>query len=137
VPVGCLTAYRRHVLIELEPILEDRNLLGVAISTARIGSSNPRSSSTATHAHDDGRDVLHEGTDHPCAATSTAAALEAINIVDFMSHRPSWQLHRCCAAVLSMLMLLLIYPFVIATHVANGQFFELAMFHVEVIALSG
>ena len=28
---GCLTAYRRSVLIELEPILEDRNLLGVEI----------------------------------------------------------------------------------------------------------
>jgi N-acetylglucosaminyltransferase len=28
---GCLTAYRRHVLIELEPILEDRNILGIAI----------------------------------------------------------------------------------------------------------
>jgi cellulose synthase/poly-beta-1,6-N-acetylglucosamine synthase-like glycosyltransferase len=28
---GCLTAYRRHVLIQLEPILEDRNILGVPI----------------------------------------------------------------------------------------------------------
>jgi cellulose synthase/poly-beta-1,6-N-acetylglucosamine synthase-like glycosyltransferase len=28
---GCLTAYRRHVLIELEPVLEDRNILGVPI----------------------------------------------------------------------------------------------------------
>jgi cellulose synthase/poly-beta-1,6-N-acetylglucosamine synthase-like glycosyltransferase len=28
---GCLTAYRRHVLLELEPILEDRNILGVPI----------------------------------------------------------------------------------------------------------
>ena len=28
---GCLTAYRRSVLMELEPILEDRNLFGVPI----------------------------------------------------------------------------------------------------------
>src|SRR5580765_7725160 len=28
---GCLTAYRRHVRIELESILEDRNMLGVPI----------------------------------------------------------------------------------------------------------
>lgn len=28
---GCLTAYRRHVLIELEPILQGRNILGVPI----------------------------------------------------------------------------------------------------------
>ena len=28
---GCLTAYRRTVLIELEPLLEGRNILGVAI----------------------------------------------------------------------------------------------------------
>src|ERR1051326_2254599 len=29
---GCLTAYRRHVLVELEPILEERNILGVPIT---------------------------------------------------------------------------------------------------------
>jgi N-acetylglucosaminyltransferase len=28
---GCLTAYRRHVLIELEPVLENRNILGIPI----------------------------------------------------------------------------------------------------------
>ena len=28
---GCLTAYRRHVLVELEPVLEDRNVFGVPI----------------------------------------------------------------------------------------------------------
>src|SRR4051812_16865760 len=28
---GCLTAYRRDVLLELEPVLEDRNILGVPI----------------------------------------------------------------------------------------------------------
>ena len=28
---GCLTAYRRNVLVELEPILENRNVLGVPI----------------------------------------------------------------------------------------------------------
>ncbi|HUS63538.1 MAG TPA: glycosyltransferase family 2 protein, partial [Kofleriaceae bacterium] len=28
---GCLTAYRRSVLLELEPILDDRNILGVPI----------------------------------------------------------------------------------------------------------
>ena len=28
---GCLTAYRRSVLIELEPLLEDRSVLGVPI----------------------------------------------------------------------------------------------------------
>jgi hypothetical protein len=33
-----------------------------------------------------------------------------------------------------MLLLVLIYPFIIFTHLEQHQFFELAMFHVEVIA---
>jgi carbon starvation protein CstA len=38
---------------------------------------------------------------------------------------------------LSMLLLLLVYPFIIISNVANHRFFEMAMFHLEVIALFG
>ncbi len=137
---GCLTAYRRHVLIELEPILEDRNLLGVQIKygedrflTHQIVKAGYRTRMTM---------------DAMCF-TKAPTTLKGYfnqqlrwkrsNIVDFVvgiGH--SWKLHPLmCLQYLSMLMLLLVYPFVIATHVVGGQFFELAMFHVEVIALFG
>jgi hypothetical protein len=58
------------------------------------------------------------------------------NIVDFMlglTH--AWQLHPLmCLQYLSMLLLLLVYPFVIITHVAGGSFMQLAQFHVVLIA---
>jgi hypothetical protein len=38
---------------------------------------------------------------------------------------------------LSMLALLLIYPFLIITHLIAGQFFSLVMFHCAIIALFG
>jgi N-acetylglucosaminyltransferase len=137
---GCLTAYRRHVLIELEPILEDRNLLGVAIKygedrflTHQIVKAGYRTRMTM---------------DAMCF-TKAPTTLKGYfnqqlrwkrsNIVDFVvgvGH--SWKLHPLlCLQYLSMLMLLLVYPFVIVTHLLGGQFFELAMFHVEVIALFG
>jgi N-acetylglucosaminyltransferase len=137
---GCLTAYRRHVLIELEPILEDRNLLGVQIKygedrflTHQIVKAGYRTRMTM---------------DAMCF-TKAPTTLKGYfnqqlrwkrsNIVDFVvgiGH--SWKLHPLlCLQYLSMLMLLLVYPFVIVTHLLGGQFFELAMFHVEVIALFG
>ncbi|HEY5947308.1 MAG TPA: glycosyltransferase [Kofleriaceae bacterium] len=58
------------------------------------------------------------------------------NIVDFIvgvAH--AWKLHPLlCLQYLSMFMLLLVYPFVIVTHVQRGDFFELAAFHLAVIA---
>ena len=71
---GCLTAYRRHVLIELEPILENRNILGVADQVRRGPLPHaPDRQARLPHAHDDGRDVLHEGARRRCAATSTSS----------------------------------------------------------------
>jgi len=59
------------------------------------------------------------------------------NIVDFVvgiGH--AWKLHPLlCVQYLSMLMLLVAYPFVIATHVLAGDFFQLACIHLGVIAL--
>ena len=42
-----------------------------------------------------------------------------------------------CVQYLSMLALLLVYPFVIITHIIDGEFFQLVMFHVAIIALFG
>src|SRR5439155_4034473 len=61
------------------------------------------------------------------------------NIVDYLvgiTH--AWQLHPLlCLQYLSLLMLLFVYPFVIITHLIQHQFFGLAMFHLEIIALFG
>jgi GT2 family glycosyltransferase len=133
---GCLTAYRRHVLIELEPILEDRNILGVPIK------------------YGEDRFLTHQIVKHGYKTRMTMAAMcftkaattlkgyfnqqlrwKRSNIVDFMlgiTH--AWQLHPLmCLQYLSMLLLLLVYPFVIVTHVAGGAFMELAQFHVVLI----
>ena len=137
---GCLTAYRRTVLMELEPILEDRNLLGIAIK------------------YGEDRFLTHQIVKHGYKTRMTMDAMcftkapttlrgyfnqqlrwKRSNIVDYVvgiGH--AWQLHPLlCLQYLSMLMLLLVYPFVIVTHVVSHQFFPLAMFHVEVIALFG
>jgi len=57
------------------------------------------------------------------------------NIVDFIvgvGH--AWTLHPLlCLQYLSMLMLLLVYPFVIIQNVQNGDFWQLATFHVFII----
>ena len=137
---GCLTAYRRHVLIELEPILENRNIMGVPIKygedrflTHQIVKAGYRSRMTM---------------DAFCF-TKAPTTLKAYfnqqlrwkrsNIVDFMvgvTH--AWTMHPLvCLQYLSMLLLLLVYPFIIISNVAAGRFFDMVIMHAEVIALFG
>jgi cellulose synthase/poly-beta-1,6-N-acetylglucosamine synthase-like glycosyltransferase len=135
---GCLTAYRRHVLIELEPILENRNLLGVPI---KYGEDRFLTHQIVKHGY---RTVM---TMKAMCFTKAAPTLRGYfqqqlrwkrsNIVDFIIGLPhAWMLHPLlCLQYLSMLLLLLVYPFVIVTHVQRGDFFDLAMFHLAVIAL--
>jgi cellulose synthase/poly-beta-1,6-N-acetylglucosamine synthase-like glycosyltransferase len=135
---GCLTAYRRTVLMELEPILENRNLLGVPI---KYGEDRFLTHQIVKHGY---RTVM---TMKAMCFTKAATTLQGYfnqqlrwkrsNIVDFVvgvGH--AWTLHPLlCLQYLSMLLLLLVYPFVIISHVTRGDFFDLAMFHVAVIAL--
>lgn len=137
---GCLTAYRRSVLIELEPILEDRNLLGVPI---KYGEDRFLTHQIVKHGY---RTVM---TMDAMCFTKAATTMKAYfnqqlrwkrsNIVDFIvgvGH--AWKLHPLlCLQYLSMLMLLLVYPFIIIDHVLGGAFFELAWFHMQLIALFG
>jgi N-acetylglucosaminyltransferase len=137
---GCLTAYRRHVLIELEPLLEDRNILGVPIK------------------YGEDRYLTHKIVDRGYRTLMTMDAMcftkapttlrgywnqqlrwKRSNIVDFITGVPfAWRLHPLlCVQYLSMLVLLLVYPFVIIMHFLRGDFFELAMFHIAVIAAFG
>ena len=133
---GCLTAYRRHVLVELEPILENRNILGIPIK------------------YGEDRFLTHQIVKHGYKTRMTMAAFcftkaapnlrayfnqqlrwKRSNIVDFMlglTH--AWRMHPILTIqYLSMLLLVLVYPFIIVTHVQDGKFFELAMFHVVLV----
>ena len=133
---GCLTAYRRSVLIELEPILEDRNILGVPIK------------------YGEDRYLTHQIVKHGYKTRMTMAAFcftkaapnlrayfnqqlrwKRSNIADFMiGLGDAWRLHPLLTLqYLSMLLLVLVYPFVIIAHVENGKFFALAVTHVVLI----
>jgi len=134
---GCLTAYRRHVLMELEPILENRNILGIPI---KYGEDRFLTHQIVKHGY---RTVM---TMKAMCFTKAAPTMKGYfnqqlrwkrsNIVDFIvgiGH--AWTLHPLlCLQYLSMLLLLLVYPFVIVTNIQRGEFLDLAMFHV---ALTG
>jgi N-acetylglucosaminyltransferase len=134
---GCLTAYRRHVLMELEPILENRNILGIPI---KYGEDRFLTHQIVKHGY---RTVM---TMKAMCFTKAATNMRGYfnqqlrwkrsNIVDFivgLGH--AWTLHPLlCLQYLSMLLLLLVYPFVIITNIQRGEFLDLAMFHV---ALTG
>ena len=133
---GCLTAYRRHVLIELEPILENRNILGVPI---KYGEDRFLTHQIVKHGY---RTVM---TMKAMCFTKAATNLRGYfnqqlrwkrsNIVDFMiGLGDAYRLHPLLTLqYLSMLLLVLVYPFVIVDHVMNGKFFELATVHVVLI----
>jgi cellulose synthase/poly-beta-1,6-N-acetylglucosamine synthase-like glycosyltransferase len=134
---GCLTAYRRHVLIELEPILEDRNILGIPIKygedrflTRQIIKAGYRTVMTMdAMCFTKAPTTLH-------GYFNQQLRWKRSNIVDFvcgLGH--AWKLHPLlCVQYLSMFLLLLVYPFVIISHILEGEFLELAMFHLAVIA---
>jgi N-acetylglucosaminyltransferase len=135
---GCLTAYRRHVLIELEPILENRNILGIAI---KYGEDRFLTHQIVKHGY---RTVM---TMKAMCFTKAATNLRGYfnqqlrwkrsNIVDFIIFSASsWRMHPLvCLQYLSMLLLLVIYPFIIISHIEKHEFIQLAMFHMAVIGL--
>jgi cellulose synthase/poly-beta-1,6-N-acetylglucosamine synthase-like glycosyltransferase len=134
---GCLTAYRRHVLMQLEPIRENRNILGVAIKygedrflTRQIVKAGYRTVMTMdamcfTKAPTDLKGYFNQ-----------QLRWKRSNVVDFaLGIGHAWKLHPLlCIQYLSMFMLLLVYPFVIINHILEGEFFDLTMFHIAVIA---
>jgi cellulose synthase/poly-beta-1,6-N-acetylglucosamine synthase-like glycosyltransferase len=137
---GCLTAYRRHVLIELEPILEDRNVFGVPIKygedrflTRQIVKAGYETTLTL--------DALC-WTVAPNTMTKYFAQQlrwRRSNLIDFfcgISH--AWRLHPIVAIhYLSLFGMLVSYPLVIAHNLVFGSFFDLAFFNVSVLSLFG
>ncbi|ATB33256.1 glycosyltransferase [Melittangium boletus] len=137
---GCLTAYRRHVLLELEPILEARNIAGIPI---KYGEDRFLT-----------RQIVKAGyeTVYTTSAWCQTAAPTTLsgyfsqqlrwrrsNLVDMicgLSH--AWRLHPVvCIHYVSQLVLLLSYPLTILHNLINGQFWGVLFLHMLIMGLMG
>jgi cellulose synthase/poly-beta-1,6-N-acetylglucosamine synthase-like glycosyltransferase len=137
---GCLTAYRRHVLMELEPILEARAIAGIPI---KYGEDRFLTRQIVKA----GYETIYT-TDAFCftAAPANLAGYFAqqlrwrrSNLVDMLcglSH--AWRLHPVVAVhYISQLVLLLSYPVVIIHNVVNDELWEILFMHVLVVGVLG
>jgi N-acetylglucosaminyltransferase len=135
---GCLAAYRRRVLVELEPILENRRILGIPITygedrflTRQIVKAGYRTAVTL---------------DAACStvAPNTLAKYFAqqlrwrrSNLIDFfcgLSH--AWRLHPIVAIhYLCLFAMQIACPLFIVENLMTGNFWELAVFNLQVVAL--
>ena len=133
---GCLTLYRRSVLMQLEPLLEDRNIMGIAI---KYGEDRYLTHQIVTHGW-----KTRMTMDAMCFTKAPPKLRDYFNqqlrwkrsnIVDFMvGLTDSFRLHPLITVhYLAMFLLLLVYPFVIVTHVLEGEFIELAAMHMVLI----
>ncbi len=137
---GCLTAYRRHVLLELEPILEARNIAGIPI---KYGEDRFLT-----------RQIVKAGyetvyTTEAWCETAAPATLAGYfsqqlrwrrsNLVDMLcglSH--AWRLHPVLTIhYVSQLALLLSYPVIIVHNLLNGQFWGVLLLHMLIMGAMG
>jgi cellulose synthase/poly-beta-1,6-N-acetylglucosamine synthase-like glycosyltransferase len=137
---GCLTAYRRAVLVELEPVLEKRSVLGVPI---KYGEDRFLT-----------RQIVKAGylttmTLEARCRTFVPATLSAYfsqqlrwrrsNIVDYaggFSH--VWRLNPVLAIhFFSLFALLLVYPIAVVRALAAHKFFPALVLHTEAVAFFG
>ncbi|NVB84138.1 MAG: glycosyltransferase, partial [Kofleriaceae bacterium] len=137
---GCLTAYRRSVLVELEPVLEDRTILGVSIKygedrflTRQIIKAGYLT--TMTHA-------ARCRTFVPSTVSSYFSQQlrwRRSNIVDYsgaVSH--VWRLNPFIAIhFFAQFALLVAYPVTVIRALSSGWFFEALQIHLYVIAVMG
>jgi cellulose synthase/poly-beta-1,6-N-acetylglucosamine synthase-like glycosyltransferase len=135
---GCLTAYRRDALMHIEPILEDRNILGVEI---KYGEDRYLTHQLVRHGYKNRQTM-----DAMCF-TKAPPTLRGYfnqqlrwkrsNIVDyFLGLSDVWKLHPLVTLnYLAMMLLVVVYPIIIVTHVLHHQFFALATLHIEVVSL--
>jgi cellulose synthase/poly-beta-1,6-N-acetylglucosamine synthase-like glycosyltransferase len=137
---GCLTAYRRAALVELEPILENRNILGVPI---KYGEDRFLT-----------RQLIKAGWQTVCTldavcytiapTTLTAYFSQQLrwrrsNLVDYLggfSH--GWRLHPLVAIhYFSMFGTLLAYPVLMAESLLSGSFWSLNVHGLGMLAAFG
>lgn len=134
---GCLTAYRRHVLVELEPVLEDRNVLGIPIKygedrflTRHIIKAGYKTVLTL--------DAVSHTIAPPTLKGyfSQQIRWRRSNLVDYMgglSH--VWKLPPLVALhYYSLFALLLVYPSVVFESLVRGSFWNMAIVHLAMLA---
>jgi cellulose synthase/poly-beta-1,6-N-acetylglucosamine synthase-like glycosyltransferase len=137
---GCLTAYRRYVLLELEPILENREILGVPI---KYGEDRFLT-----------RQIVKAGyqTVYTTAAYCETAAPRNLrayfsqqlrwrrsNLVDLLSGMThAWRLHPVVTFhYLLLLAVLLAYPVIIVHGLLTDELFPMLVRHLGLVALLG
>ena len=135
---GCLTMYRRHVLLELEPVLEDRNLLGVPI---KYGEDR-----FLTH------QIVRRGyrtrmTLDAMCFTKAPTTLNGYfnqqlrwkrsNLADFViGFGDAWRLHPLvCLHYLALAALVAVYPLVIVSQALSGDLLPIMTIHLQFLAL--
>ena len=137
---GCLTAYRRTVLTELEPILETRSVLGVPIKygedrflTRQIVKAGYQTFSTLDA-------VCYTVAPNTLSKYfSQQLRWRRSNAIDFfggLSH--VWMLHPLITLqFLTLGALLISYPLVIAQNLIEGSFWDLAPLNAAILTLMG
>jgi cellulose synthase/poly-beta-1,6-N-acetylglucosamine synthase-like glycosyltransferase len=137
---GCLTAYRREVLVELEPILENRNVLGVPI---KYGEDRFLTRQIVKHGY---QTVLTlDAVSHTKVPETLSQYFSQqlrwrrSNMIDYIggiSH--AWKLHPAVAVhYFSLFGLMIAYPAVIFQALVMGSFWNAMVIHVGVVAAFG
>ena len=137
---GCLTAYRRNVLLELEPLLERREICGVAIKygedrflTRQIIKAGYQT--TMTHDALCWTEVPHRLESY----FSQQLRWRRSNIMDYagaVSHL--WRQNPIIAVhFFSQFGLLVAYPVVVVKAIAAGMFFAGLTYHAVLVVLFG
>ena len=137
---GCLTAYRRSVLVELEPVLENREMFGVPIKygedrflTNQIVKAGYRTASTLEAV------CWTKAPDTIDKYFSQQLRWRRSNLVDFMVGATHiWKRHPLVTLhYAAMFAMLVSYPVVVVTNLLRGTFFELAVLHMATLTLLG
>ena len=137
---GCLTAYRRSVLLELEPILENRNLFGVPI---RYGEDRFLT-----------RQIVKAGYQTYCTMDAFCWTVAPPTYSKYFAQQLRWRrsnlvdiiggfthvsrLHPVVALhYVASGSLLIAYPVAVVQKLIDGTFWDLAAFHLVVLAALG
>lgn len=137
---GCLTAYRRDVLLDLEPILESRNVCGVPIKygedrflTRQIVKAGWRTTLTL-----DARCWTKAPTTLG-RYFSQQLRWRRSNLVDYLGGlHHVWRLHPVVVLhYLSLFALTLAYPLILFEALSRGALFDASLVHLGVLAVFG
>ncbi|MEM1348336.1 MAG: glycosyltransferase [Myxococcota bacterium] len=137
---GCLTAYRREVLLELEPILEDRNLYGIPI---KYGEDRFLTRQIVKKGY--GTVLTMDAVCHTIAPNTLAKYFSQqlrwrrSIIVDYMGGITHvWRLHPLvCLHYFAIFALIMAYPALVVESIFVGALWETMFIHLGIVTLLG